>query len=259
MNHQIVSREQWLQARSALLVREKELTRLRDQLAAERRGLPWVKIDKPYFFDAPEGRVSLADLFQGRSQLFIKHFMLPPGQAIPCVGCSFEVDHIGGALVHLEHHDVSYVAIARAPLPEIQAIRQRMGWTFKWVSSFASDFNYDFNVSFTKQQIESGEAFYNYRMESVPLEDLSGNSVFYKNDAGEVFHTYSTFGRGAEEIIGTYMCLDLTPKGRNENGPNYSLTDWVRPHDRYGEGGTVDSFGRYVAPKAHASCCGDAE
>jgi predicted dithiol-disulfide oxidoreductase (DUF899 family) len=257
MKHQIVTREDWLEARTALLTKEKELTRLRDRLAAERRALPWVKVDKPYLFDAPEGKMSLGDLFRGRSQLLVKHFMLPPGQANPCVGCSFEADHIEGALVHLEHHDVSYVAIARAPLPEIQAIKERMGWHFKWVSSFASDFNYDFNVSFTKQQLESGQAFYNYRTGPVPLEDLSGNSVFYRNEAGEIFHTYSTFGRGAEEILGTYVCLDLTPKGRNEHGPNFSLTDWVRLHDRYDEGGTVDREGRYHSPTAAANCCGD--
>jgi predicted dithiol-disulfide oxidoreductase (DUF899 family) len=256
VDHEIVSREEWLRARTELLAKEKALTRLRDQLAAERRALPWVRIDKPYVFDAPQGKLALGDLFRGRSQLFLKHFMLPPGQANPCVGCSFEADHIEGALVHLERHDVAYVAVSRAPLPEIQVVKKRMGWRFEWVSSFGTDFNYDFDVSFTPQQIESGQAFYNYRMGPVPLEDLSGNSVFYKNPAGEIFHTYSAFGRGAEEILGTYMCLDLTPKGRNENGPSFSLTDWVRLHDRYDEPGTVDSLGRYTSATPDESCCG---
>ena len=256
MEHKTVSRDEWLKARIEHLAREKELTRLRDQLSAERRELPWVKIEKIYVFDAPQGRVTLADLFGGRSQLIIKHFMLPPGQEHPCVGCSFEVDHIEGALVHLEHHDVTYVAVARAPLAEIAAVKKRMGWRFNWVSSFGSDFNYDFHVSFTKDQIARGEVYYNYKMSPIPMEDLSGHSVFYKNDNGEIFHTYSSFGRGAEELLGTYVCLDITPKGRNETGPNYSLTDWVRPHDKYDAGGSVDEMGRYSPPEVPGSCCG---
>ena len=256
MQNRIVPRDEWTAARQQLLIKEKELTRRRDALSAERRALPWVKVEKEYVFDTPDGKKTLADLFDGRSQLIIKHFMLAPGQKDPCVGCSFEVDHIEGALVHLENHDVTFVAVARAPLAEIEAVKQRMGWRFKFVSSFGSDFNYDFNVSFTPEQIAKGEAYYNYRMGPVPLEDLSGRSVFYQDANGDVFHTYSAFGRGGEAVLGTYSLLDMTPKGRNETGPRHNMTDWVRHHDRYGAGGFVDATGRYVAPKAAQPCCG---
>jgi predicted dithiol-disulfide oxidoreductase (DUF899 family) len=255
MQHRIVSRDQWLQARTALLAKEKEMTRLRDRLSAERRDLPWVKIDKTYTFDTPAVRRTLADLFDGRSQLIIKHFMLAPGQKEGCVGCSFESDHAEAALVHLQHHDVSYVAVARAPLAEIEAFKQRMGWTFPWVSSFGSDFNYDFNASFTPEQLANGTAFYNYRTGPLPLEDLSGLSVFYKGEDGAIYHTYSSFGRGGEERLGTYVYLDMTPKGRNETGPNHSLADWVRHHDRYGAAGHVSAVGRWVAEDKAAACC----
>ncbi len=257
MEHRIGSREEWLVARKQLLLKEKELTHLRDRLSAARRELPWVKIEKNYLFDAPEGKVSLADLFDGRSQLYIKHFMLSPGQNTQCVGCSFEIDHAEGILVHLENHDVSYVAVARAPMPEIEQIRSRMGWRVRWVSSFGSDFNYDFNVSFKPQEIASGQVYYNYDTRPITIEDLSGNSVFYKNERGEIFHTYSTFGRGGEATLGAYAILDCMPKGRNENGPYHSMTDWVRPHDRYGEEGFVEPNGRYHAgPDGPAGCCG---
>lgn len=258
MQHRIVTRDQWLQERTALLAREKELTRLRDRLSAERRELPWVKVEKAYVFDTPSGKAALADLFEGRSQLIVKHFMLAPGQKEGCVGCSFESDHVEGALVHLRNHDVSYVAIARAPLAEIEAFKQRMGWSFRWVSSFGSDFNYDFHVSFTPSQLASGTALYNYRAGPVPLEDLSGLSVFYKDEKGVVYHTYSTFGRGAEERLGTYVLLDITPKGRNETGPNHTLADWVRHHDRYGSAGHVSQVGRWVPAKGTACCHGTA-
>jgi len=252
-DHEVVSREEWLIARRDLLKREKELTRLRDQLAAERRALPWVKIDKEYVFDAPEGEMTLAELFDGRSQLFIKHFMMAPGQLTQCVGCSLEVDHVDGILPHLENHDVTYVAVARAPIEEIQAVRKRMGWKFRWVSSYHSEFNYDFNVSFTCGDAASGRSIYNYGIApewAAEIEDLSGNSVFYKDDDGQIFHTYSTFGRGGEEFLGIYGFLDSTPKGRAENGPYHSLTDWARPRNMYGKGGTVEPTGRY-----HQSAC----
>jgi predicted dithiol-disulfide oxidoreductase (DUF899 family) len=232
-HHAIVTREQWTEARKAFLKKEKAFTRLRDKLNAERRELPWVKVEKAYVFETPEGRRSLADLFDGKSQLIVKHFMMAPGESEGCVGCSFEVDQVEGARQHFKHHDVAYVAVARAPLAEIEAYRRRMGWTFPFVSSFSSDFNYDFNVSFTRQEVESGKAYYNYRMTEVGIEDLSGISVFTKNDAGEIFHTYSTYGRGGEEALTAYAYLDLTPKGRNETGPNHDLTDWVRRHDLY--------------------------
>jgi len=256
MQNRIVNRDEWLKQRISLLEKEKEFTRLRDRLSAERRELPWVKIDKTYQFDSPEGRVTLAELFDGRSQLIIKHFMMAPGQDHQCVGCAFEVDHVEGALVHLENHDVSYVAVARAPLAQIEAYKKRMGWRFRWVSSFDSDFNYDFNASFTPEQIAGGKAYYNYRVGPVGIEDLSGNSVFYRNQAGEIFHTYSAFGRGGEDHLTTYAYLDLTPKGRNETGPRHNLTDWVRPHDRYGRDGSVNDQGRYQPAQQEESCCG---
>jgi predicted dithiol-disulfide oxidoreductase (DUF899 family) len=253
--HTIASRGEWLEARKALLAKEKELTRLRDQLSVARRELPWVKVEKAYVFDTPQGQRTLADLFDGRSQLIVKHFMLAPGQGEGCVGCSFEVDHIDGTLRHIEHHDVTVIAVARAPLREIEAFKTRMGWHVTWVSSFGSDFNYDFAVSFSKEQMANGEACYNYEVTPVPLEDLSGISVFFRNEKGEIFHTYSTFGRGAEEILGTYMLLDLTPKGRNEHGPNFNLTDWVRHHDRYDDNGVVDDTGRWRAGAKASECC----
>jgi predicted dithiol-disulfide oxidoreductase (DUF899 family) len=233
MDHPIVSRDEWIAARKALLEKEKEWTRLRDRLSAERRALPWVRIEKPYVFEGPNGTDSLGDLFAGRSQLVIKHFMFGPGWKDPCVGCSFESDHIDGAVVHLEHHDVSYVAVARAPYPEIAAVHRRMGWRFKWVSSFGSDFNYDFNASFTQEQIAAGRAVYNYRDGATPMEEMSGRSIFYKDESGAIFHTYSSFARGGEVMLSTYALLDMTPKGRNEKN---NLTDWVKLHDRYEAG-----------------------
>jgi len=254
--HPVVSREEWLRARKALLAKEKAQTKLRDQLAAERRALPWVKVETPYRFTAPSGDTSLADLFDGRSQLIVKHFMLGAGWHEGCVGCSFEVDHIEAALVHLQNHDVSVVAVSRAPLAEIAAFKQRMGWRLPWVSSAGSDFNFDYHVSFTPEEMAKGEGFYNYRREPIPIEELSGLSVFRRDDAGAIFHTYSAYGRGAEEVLSTYMLLDLTPQGRNETGPYGNLGDWVRHHDRYGAGGHVAPTGRYVADEeGSGSCC----
>ena len=252
-NNRIATRDEWLVARKAHLAKEKELTRLRDQLSAERRELPWVRIDKPYVFEGPSGRETLSDLFDGRSQLIIQHFMFGPGWKEGCVGCSFSVDHIEGALVHLEHHDVSYVAASRAPLPEIEAFKKRMGWRLKWVSSYGSDFNYDFHVSFKPDEIEKGEGYYNYEMRKIGIEELSGRSVFYKDESGDIFHTYSSYGRGGDLMLGTYIILDLMPKGRNETGPNHNMTDWVRHHDRYDSGGGhVAATGRYVPPDGSA-------
>ena len=251
-NNRIATRDEWLVARKAHLAKEKELTRLRDQLSAERRELPWVRIDKPYVFEGPSGRETLSDLFDGRSQLIIQHFMFGPGWKEGCVGCSFSVDHIEGALVHLEHHDVSYVAASRAPLPEIEAFKKRMGWRLKWVSSYGSDFNYDFHVSFKPDEIEKAKVYYNYDMRKIGVEELSGRSVFYKDTNGDVFHTYSSYGRGGDLMLGTYNILDLMPKGRNETGPNHNLTDWVRHHDRYDGGGHVAATGRYVPPDGSA-------
>jgi predicted dithiol-disulfide oxidoreductase (DUF899 family) len=232
MQHAVVSREEWLAARRALLEKEKELTRLRDKLSEERRALPWVRIDKQYFFEGPDGKVTLGDLFAGRSQLAIKHFMFAPGWQDPCVGCSFESDHIDGVVIHLENHDVSYVAVSRAPYPEIAAAQKRMGWRFRWVSSFGSDFNYDFNASFTPEQIAAGRATYNYRDGARPMQEESGRSIFYKDSSGAIFHTYSSFARGGEVMLSSYALLDMTPNGRNETR-NGNLTDWVKLHDRY--------------------------
>ena len=244
MQHDVVSREEWLEARKALLAREKEWTRLRDRLAEERRALPWVKIDKDYVFEGPNGKQTLGELFAGRSQLVIKHFMLGPGWQDPCVGCSFESDHLDGAVVHLENHDVSLVAVSRAPYPEIAAAHKRMGWRFRWVSSWGSDFNYDFNVSFTPEQIAAGRATYNYRDAAKPAEEMSGRSIFYKDETGAVFHTYSAFARGGEAMLGAYALLDMTPLGRREP-INGNLTDWVKLHDRYE---TEDAAGRRHTP-----------
>ena len=259
LKNAVVSREEWLVARKQLLAKEKDLTHARDAVSAQRRQLPWVKVQKEYVFDTPEGTRTLPSLFDGRSQLVIKHFMLGPGWKEGCVGCSFEVDHIEGALVHLEHHDVTYVAVSRAPLAEIEAFKKRMGWRFKWVSSYGSDFNYDYHVSFKPEEVASGKVYYNYGVTDPQIEELSGHSVFYKDENGSLFHTYSAYGRGTEEFLGTYMVLDLTPKGRNETGPNHSLTDWVRHHDRYESGGFVDRTGRYVAPENSGSCCHSSE
>jgi predicted dithiol-disulfide oxidoreductase (DUF899 family) len=231
--HQIVSREEWLAARRQLLNREKEITREIDRLSAERRDLPWVRMEKEYVFDTPTGKRSLSDLFDGRSQLFIYHFMFNPEWNEGCVGCSFFADHVDGPNLHLAHHDVTFVAISRAPLSKIDAYKKRMGWRFPWVSSEATDFNYDFHVSFTKEEVAKGKAFYNFEMSDISMEDLHGTSVFFKDETGAIYHTYSSYGRGDERGLGAYMFLDLTPKGRNETGPNNNLTDWVRRHDKY--------------------------
>lgn len=244
----VVSREEWLAARRELLAREKQLTRQYDAVRALRQELPWVKVEKSYVFDGPKGKETLSDLFNGRSQLILRHFMFGPGWKEGCVGCSFASDHVGPTLVHLEHHDVTYVAVSRAPLSEIEAFKKRMGWSFKWLSSFGSDFNYDYHVSFTKEEIASGKVFYNFEVRDLPfnIEEMSGVSVFYKDASGDIFHTYSCHARGDEGGLTTYFYLDLTPKGRDENGPTYSLADWVRHHDRYEAGGHVAPSGRYI-------------
>jgi predicted dithiol-disulfide oxidoreductase (DUF899 family) len=250
----LASRAEWLAARKELLIKEKALTRQRDEIDRQRRKLPWVKVEKSYTFDGPHGKQTLGDLFAGRSQLIVSHFMFGPGWKEGCVGCSFRSDHVEGALLHLQHHDVSLVTISRAPFAEIEAFRRRMGWHFPWVSSYESDFNYDFLVSFTKEEVATGKVNYNYDFRPPVSEEMSGLSVFCKDDGGEVFHTYSTFGRGDEMVDTTYMYLDLTPKGRNETGPHYNLGDWVRHHDRYDVAGMVDKGGRFVAASAESSC-----
>lgn len=233
--HAVVSQPEWLNARKALLLKEKEATHLRDKINAERLALPWVRVDKEYVFDTPEGKKKLEDLFGGRSQLIVYHFMLGPGWEAGCPGCSFLSDHLDGALPHLNHHDVTLVAVSRAPLAEIAAYKKRMGWQFPWVSAFNSDFNFDFHVSFRREDLKSGNMEYNFTESPVPAEftgtELPGLSSFYKDESGEVFHTYSSYGRGPEELIGTLMILDRAPKGRNEK----STMDFVRRHDEYEE------------------------
>jgi len=230
--HRVVSREAWIAERKALLVREKELTRLRDQIAAERRDLPWVRIDKAYTFDTLEGRRTLADLFDGRRQLLVQHFMLGPGWEEGCKSCSYMADHSDGMVVHLAHRDTTLVAVSRAPLAEIERFRQRMEWRFKWVSSYGTDFNYDFGVSFTPEEVAKGEITYNFGPRPFANEELPGVSVFFKGESDEVLHTYSTYGRGVEVMMGTYNMLDLTPKGRDEGNVRHKM-QWVRHHDRY--------------------------
>jgi predicted dithiol-disulfide oxidoreductase (DUF899 family) len=237
--HRIVSPDEWLVERKALLVKEKEATKLRDKVNAERLALPWVKVDKSYVFDTPAGRKSLGELFDGRSQLIVYHFMLGPDWSAGCPGCSFLADHIDGALPHLEHHDVTWTAVSRAPLAEIGAYKARMGWHFPWVSSSGSDFNYDYHVSFTKAELASGTVLYNFTQTNAASanDELPGLSAFYKDETGQVFHTYSCYARGPEELIGTLMILDRAPKGRNEG----TIMDFVRRHDEYES-----------APRAHS-------
>jgi predicted dithiol-disulfide oxidoreductase (DUF899 family) len=238
--HAVVSREKWIAARTEHLQKEKHLTRLYDALCEDRRSLPWVKVEKRYEFDGPNGKETLADLFGGNSQLIVHHFMFSPDWQEGCVGCSFHSDHVDGALVHLEHHDVSFVRISRAPLAKLQAFNKRMGWRAKWVSSFGTSFNHDFQVSFTKEDLASGEAEYNYRKGDANIEELPGVSVFTKDEDGNIYHTYSCFGRGDEAAVSTFFYLDLTPKGRNETGPHHNMMDWVRHHDKYDFDGFVD-------------------
>jgi predicted dithiol-disulfide oxidoreductase (DUF899 family) len=229
--NEIVSREEWLEARRALLLREKEATHMRDRLNAERAAMPWVNVDKDYAFDTPAGKKSLSELFDGRSQLMIYHFMLGPEWQAGCVGCSFLADHLDGSLPHLNHHDVTLVAVSRAPLEKIEAYRKRMAWKFPWVSSFANNFNFDYHVSFTKDDLAGKSIFYNFEAIDAAEgnDELPGLSAFYRDEAGNVFHTYSSYARGPEELIGTLMILDRAPKGRNED----STMNFVRRHDEY--------------------------
>jgi predicted dithiol-disulfide oxidoreductase (DUF899 family) len=216
MQHNVVSQDQWLAASKALLAKEKEFTRARDALSVERRKLPWVKIDKSYVFDTSAGKQSLADLFDGRSQLIVYHFMLGPGWKDGCPSCSLLADHFDGAAIHLAHRDVTLVVVSRAPLAEIEAYKKRMGWKFKWVSSFGTDFNRDFHVSFTPEDKAAGKVDYNYSLTEFPSEEAPGLSAFIKSD-GAVFHTYSSYARGLDILVGAYNFLDLAPKGRDED------------------------------------------
>ena len=251
----VVSQSDWLAARRELLAEEKEFTRRRDALSARRRELPRVKVEKNYVFDGPNGKESLSDLFRDKSQLIVYHFMLGPGWEQGCPGCSFLGDHFDGTLVHLNARDVAFSAVSRAPVPQIEAFKKRMGWQFKWVSSNSNDFNYDYHVSFTKDEMAKGKVNYNYGTRGFPSEEAPGLSVFYKDAAGQIFHTYSAYARGLDILLGAYNFLDLTPKGRDEVTLAQPMS-WVRHHDRYENGYTVDQAATYQSPKlASDSCC----
>jgi predicted dithiol-disulfide oxidoreductase (DUF899 family) len=256
--HPVVSQAEWLSARKDLLAKEKSFSGQRDALSAERRKLPWVKVEKEYAFDTPAGKRSLADLFGARSQLIVYHFMFGPGWEEGCPSCSFLADHFDGAVMHLAHRDVTFTTISRAPLPQIEAFQRRMEWRFPWVSSYGSDFNYDYQVSFMKADRESGKVYYNYEETTFPSEEGPGASVFYKDGSGSVFHTYSCYSRGLDILIGTYNFLDLVPKGRDEDGLAYSMA-WLRHHDRYSDAEAIDPARGYIHPKVSAAPCCEGE
>lgn len=243
----VVPAAEWLAARKELLKKEKEFTRLRDALSQQRRELPWEKVEKKYVFDGPKGKESLADLFGGRSQLIVYHFMFGPGWTEGCPSCSYISDHIDGSIVHLAARDVRLAVVSRAPLAEIAPFQKRMGWKFHWVSSNGSDFNYDYQVSTSKEEQAKGEVYYNYAKTQFPSEERPGASVFYKDAGGNVFHTYSSYGRGLDIMIGAYNWLDITPKGRDEEGLKHGMA-WVRHHDKYDEAYKVDTKAEYVQP-----------
>lgn len=240
--HRIVTRDRWIAERKALLAQEKELTRAQDRLARERRALPWVRLEQDYLFDTVDGPRRLSALFQGKRQLIVQHFMLGPGWAEGCPSCSFMADHLDGIAAHLAQRDIAWLAVSRAPLAEIERFKRRMGWQFAWVSANGSDFNRDFNVSFAPEERERGEVYYNYAMTNFPADEAPGISVFLRDDDGQVFHTYSTFGRGVEVMMGAYPLIDLTPKGRDEDGLPYTMA-WVRHHDRYEQQGAAPHAG----------------
>jgi predicted dithiol-disulfide oxidoreductase (DUF899 family) len=255
----VVPHAEWLAAREEHLRKEKEFTRLRDELSRQRREMPWEKVEKRYVFEGPGGKETLADLFGPRSQLIVYHFMFGPGWEQGCPSCSFLSDHIDGSVVHLAARDVQLVVVSRAPLTQIEAFKKRMGWRFKWVSSYGNDFNRDYHVSFTKDETAKGEVYYNYAMQKFPSEEGPGTSVFHKDGTGDIFHTYSAYGRGLDMMIGAYNWLDLTPKGRDEDGLAHTMA-WVRHHDRYGEGYVVDAKQPYVPPAvSDPSCCSEDE
>ena len=230
-NRNIVSPEKWLAARRELLREEKEFSKLRDRLAARRRELPWVKVDQPYVFESPKGRVSLAELFEGHSQLIVYHFMLAPGWEEGCRGCSYVSDHFDGALPHLNARDVSFTAVSGAPLAEIERFKERMGWKFNWVSSHGTSFNRDLRVSFTPEEVEAGKADYNFSLNEIGMSEMPGLSVFARGADGAVYRTYSTYSRGLDLLIGAYNLLDLVPRGRDEDAE--APMKWVCHHDRY--------------------------
>jgi predicted dithiol-disulfide oxidoreductase (DUF899 family) len=230
--HKLGTHEEWLAARLELLEAEKEFTRQRDALTRRRMAMPWERVEKSYRFEGPNGAVALADLFDGRSQLIVYHFMFDPDWDEGCGSCSFWADNFNGIPIHLNHRDVTFTAISRAPLGKINAYKKRMGWSFPWVSSDGGDFNFDYQVSFNSEQIAEGKAHYNYEVRPNTSSDKVGISVFHKNEKGEVFHTYSCYSRGVDMLNGAYHYLDLVPKGRDEDGLRFSM-EWLRRHDQY--------------------------
>ena len=231
-NRNIVSRDEWLEARRELLEEEKQFTRLRDQLSLKRRKLPWVKVDTEYLFDGPGRKQNLSDLFEGKSQLIVYHFMYGPDWQEGCPSCSFWADNFNGIDIHLRHRDANLVVISRASLDTLEAYKKRMGWSFKWLSSLGSDFNYDYQVSFTADELEKGEMFYNYSMGSFPADEAPGISVFYMSPEGDVFHSYSCYARGLDMLNGAYHYMDLLPKGRDEDDLDFTMA-WLHRHDQY--------------------------
>lgn len=248
-NPKIVSREEWLATRKKLLAREKQLTHEHDAIAEERRQLPWVKVEKNYIFDSLNGKKTLADLFEGKSQLIIYHFMFGPEWNEGCPSCSFNMDHTDAALVHLAQRDVSFAAVSRAPIAKIEPFKKRLGWKFNWVSSYGSDFNYDYQVSFTPEQMAQGKVEYNFDRVEFPSAEAPGISVFYKNKNGGIFHTYSAYARGTESTLNTYNYLDYVPKGRDEDHLTFTMA-WVRHHDRYESGQLADKDRPYWPAQA---------
>jgi predicted dithiol-disulfide oxidoreductase (DUF899 family) len=252
----IVPHDEWVRARKEFLAKEKEFTRLRDELSRQRREQPWEMVEKNYEFEGPQGKVALGDLFGGRSQLVIYHFMLGPGWAEGCPSCSFLADHFDGITIHLANRDVTLAVVSHAPIAEIEAFKQRMGWKFRWVSSSGNDFNYDYQVSESPEEAGKDKVYYNYEMTEFPAQERPGLSVFTK-DAEGIFHTYSTYARGLDILVGAYNFLDLVPKGRDEAGLKHTMA-WVRHHDKYSEGYFVDPNAGYQQPKAmstKSSCC----
>lgn len=231
-NHRIVSKDEWLAARSALLKKEKEFTVLRDKLGQQQRDMPWVSVDKEYLFVGPNGKQTLSDLFDGRTQLIVYHFMYDPNWDAGCPSCSFWADNFNGIVVHLNQRDVTMIAVSRAPYSKIEEYKKRMGWNFKWVSSYDNDFNFDYHISFTPKELSEKKAFYNYNLQDTHSPEREGVSVFYKDTADHVFHTYSAYARGIDVLNVAYHYLDLVPKGRDEDGHEFAQF-WVRRHDEY--------------------------
>jgi predicted dithiol-disulfide oxidoreductase (DUF899 family) len=232
-NHKVVSSAEWIDARTRLLAKEKEFTRLRDQMNQQRRELPWERVSKEYVFQGEDSKETLAQLFAGQSQLIVYHFMFDPAWDAGCKSCSFWADNFDGIDIHLKHRDITFIAISRAPFAKLQAYKKRMGWRFKWVSSFGTDFNFDFNVSFTAKELADGDAQYNYTRQKPGESEAVGISVFYQDPDGQIFHTYSCYQRGVDLMNGAYNYIDLTPKGRDEAGQKPGTQAWVRRHDEY--------------------------